>query len=104
MSPSPFFGRKADLDSLNAWLADRSAAPYSWIIEPAGRRQSAVLAHWSRSLLSGDDVSVFYFPVRIRFRTNPASVFFEAAIARPAALHGDNTPKLIWHRPRMRVR
>ncbi|HEX7316258.1 MAG TPA: hypothetical protein VF297_20295 [Pyrinomonadaceae bacterium] len=95
--PEPFGGREAQFRELDAWLENGDVAPYLFLSSPAGRGKSALLTQWSRKLLereeSGDDgVAVVFIPISIRFRTNLASVFFGALVARLARLHGDEVP------------
>ena len=90
--PVPFGGRDADFSSLNAWLHDPLASPYLLLAAPAGRGKSSLLARWSVQLLATEDVSVVFFPVSIRFRTNLSSVVFAAIASRLAALHGGKIP------------
>src|SRR5512135_1950613 len=88
--PAPFGGRAADLDALDAWLADSHAAPYALLVAPAGRGKSALLAHWLARLTErGDPVHVVFFPVSIRFNTNLATAVFSSLAARMAHLYGE---------------
>jgi hypothetical protein len=50
-APVPFGGREGELQSLDGWLANHTAAPYTLIAEKAGIGKSALLVHWAQSLL-----------------------------------------------------
>jgi hypothetical protein len=88
----PFGGRSHDLAELDSWLDDPAAPPYLLLSAPAGRGKSALLAHWSQSLVGRSGVALVYFPVSIRYRTNLAGVVFPALIARLAGLYGERHP------------
>ena len=91
-APVPFGGRETELSCLDAWIDDPKASPYLLLAAPAGRGKSALLVRWCQRLLVTDDVTVVFFPISIRFRTNLASVVFAALTARLAALHGEKLP------------
>ena len=101
--PVPFGGRQTALANLDRWIGDPVAPQRVLITAPAGRGKSALLAHWSRRLLEEErELSVIFFPVSIRFRTNLASVVFPTIAAQLSALHGEDltasqdAPVEIW--------
>jgi hypothetical protein len=101
-APVPFGGRDAELAELDRWLENPGGGPYAVVAGPAGRGKSALLAHWTRRVAVGTDLSLVYFPISIRFRTNLASVAFMSITARLAAVHGEpllagpETPTEVW--------
>lgn len=91
--PVPFGGRQHDLDYLDHWLAEtQNTPPYLLLAAPAGRGKSALLVHWCARLAKRRDVAVVFVPVSIRYGTNRSEVFFAAAAARLAVLHGEDVP------------
>ncbi len=101
-APVAFGGREAELGALNDWLTDPGSPPYAMLAGPAGRGKSALLVHWVQRLSLLPNVSLIYFPISIRFRTNMASIAFAAITARLAELHGEilpagqDTPPEVW--------
>ncbi|MBN1936966.1 MAG: ATP-binding protein, partial [Anaerolineae bacterium] len=90
--PAPFGGRQADLDRLDAWLADPQSPPYALLTAPAGRGKSALLARWVTWLEAREDSThpyIVYWPVSIRFNTNLEGVTFAALAARLAHLYDE---------------
>jgi hypothetical protein len=90
--PAPFGGRQADLERLDAWLAEPEAPNYTLLTAPAGRGKSALLAHWIAHLegrTDDDHPHIIYWPVSVRFNTNLEGVAFAALAARMAHLHGE---------------
>lgn len=85
----PFGGRNAELNMLNDWLANAVGPQYFLIAAGAGRGKSALLVHWTRELLTRDDIAVLFFPISIRFRTNLESVVFASLATYLATIHGE---------------
>ncbi len=96
--PAPFGGRAADLAMLNTWLATKNAPHYTFLVAPAGRGKSALLAHWVQQLnlkpsTAPNDLNIVYFPISIRFNTNLETVVFASLAARMAHLYGEKIPQ-----------
>jgi hypothetical protein len=86
--PAPFGGREAGLAALNGWLEDAAAPPRLLLTAPAGRGKSALLARWTRELLSCPSLEVIFIPISLRFGTNRGTTVFSSLAARLASLHG----------------
>lgn len=88
-NPAPFGGRDDNLDQLDYWLTDPTAIRYLLIAEPAGRGKSALLAHWITRLERRKSVHIVFFPISIRFGTNPENVVFGSLTARLARIFNE---------------
>jgi TIR domain len=92
----PFAGRNEELDRLDAWLDDPSAAPRLILAATAGRGKSALVIQWmarleTRKRLGNGDGgwSLVFVPISMRFNTNRPEVFYEAIAARLAEAVGE---------------
>lgn len=93
-SPAPFGGRQKDLEELDAWLGDESAARYGLLEARGGLGKSALLAHWIHRLgENGAACGLVYFPISARWRTNSESALFESLGFRLASLFGETGPR-----------
>lgn len=66
--PVPFGGRHAQLDELDAWLADPSHF-YALVAAPAGRGKSALVTRWVADVAGRNRADVAFVPVSLRFDT-----------------------------------
>ena len=85
----PFGGRNLEIQELNNWLTDPASPKYFLVAAGAGRGKSALLVNWTRDLLTRNDVTVLFFPISIRFRTNLESVVFASLASYLATVHGE---------------
>jgi len=83
----PFGGRSNDLDLLHHWL-DEDTTPYLLLAGRAASGKSALLVHWTRSLVMANKTSVIFIPVSIRFGTNVPGIYLSALAARLSEFHG----------------
>jgi NACHT domain-containing protein len=96
---APFGGREPDLQILDNWLEDSTAAPRFVVTAPAGRGKSALIVHWLERLKAqhrvGDGCrwSLVFVPISLRHSTNRPEVFYESIAARLAeCLHQELSP------------
>ena len=87
--PVPFGGRNAELESLDRWMLNPDAPPYALIAAEAGRGKSALLVHWSQSLIQRDLAHVVFIPISIRFNTALSRVVFTSLAARLGEIYND---------------
>jgi hypothetical protein len=68
-TPTPFAGREAVLQQLDAWL-QQTASRLLLVSGAAGRGKTALLLHWMERVIRRDSApSVLYLPISIRFNT-----------------------------------
>ncbi len=85
----PLAGRRADLDSLNAWLASPKSPPYLLLTGPSGRGKSTLLVHWIAELLQrgSQAPAIAFIPINQQLQTHTATAALAALAARLDFLH-----------------
>jgi hypothetical protein len=86
-APTPFGGRKRELEFLDTWLRDPTAPGALLLTAPAGRGKSSLLVHWIATL-PADAFEVVFVPISIRFQTSHKRIFYQALAARLGAISG----------------
>jgi Domain of unknown function (DUF4062) len=90
MGEVPFGGRDRELQRLNSWLLDETAAPRMLITAPAGRGKSALIIQWMKLICHGarvsDEWQLAFMPISIRIGTNRPGLFLEGLARRLAEI------------------
>ncbi|WP_327589007.1 trypsin-like peptidase domain-containing protein [Nonomuraea sp. NBC_00507] len=85
----PFAGRAAELDTLDAWLADPDAPPYHLVCGEAGAGKSTLLVRWATAVAAGQPwVRPVFVPVSLRYEATGAGEVFTNLLHRVARVHG----------------
>jgi hypothetical protein len=89
--PRPFGGRDKELEFLGNWLRDPDRPGKLVVTASAGRGKSALLVHWSHTVLK-DDWQVVFVPISIRFGTATEKQFFPLLATSLATKHAVTLP------------
>jgi hypothetical protein len=89
-APKPFGGRGDAFGKLNAWLVDERRPHNLLLWAPGGRGKTALLLRWIEQLPKSLDK--VFVPISIRAGTNLEETFYQAMVARLAALFGETVP------------
>ncbi len=80
-----FVGRRAELDALDAWLADARGAPHLLLHGPAAIGKTSLLLHWLRAHAADARWHIVFLPISVRFDTNSPELFWALAAAQLGA-------------------
>lgn len=87
-----FVGRRAEMDALDAWLADPRGAPRLLLHGPAAIGKTSLLLHWLRDSAAGKQWRIVHLPISVRFDTNSPEVFWAMAAAQLGAQLAETRP------------
>jgi hypothetical protein len=91
-NPVAFGGRNKNLTRLDKWRQTPDAPPRLLLTALAGQGKSALLAQWSKSLKTEQNIDVIFIPISVRFNTNREEDFYSFLANRLAYLHQSDTP------------